>query len=192
MVDAAKNHEIYHQRVPAKAYRRFGSEEKAWRRTVVMGRMLLFAVGAASLAGCGLGGGGGTRVTTTSALAPSTTMSALAPSTTTGRQASIEARPPSGPLGTSFQLLGSKFQPGEKVAFEIDLPDGKTFKGQPHTATADGSVNAAYNTAAANPTGTYKLKATGDRGTKAIGTFMVTSPGSATTVPARASTTKKP
>jgi len=95
-------------------------------------------------------------------------------------------------LGTSFQLLGSKFQPGEKVAFAIDLPDGKTFKGQPHTATADGSVSAAYNTAAANPTGTYKLKATGDRGTKAIGTFMVTSPGSATTVPARASTTKKP
>jgi hypothetical protein len=144
-------------------------------------RITLLSLCTVALAACGSGGGGAAKATTTTSSAP-------ALSTTIGPQASIEVRPPSGAVGASFELVANRFQPGEKVVFEIDAPDGKTFKGQAHTATAAGSVNATYKTGPGNPAGTYKVRATGDRGTQSAGNFQLTSVGGATTIPGGATT----
>ncbi|MDP9074366.1 MAG: hypothetical protein M3N98_09365 [Actinomycetota bacterium] len=139
-----------------------------------MRRALVLLGCALVLAGCG--GGGGTTSGTT---LPAATL-AITP--TTVPQAAIEVRPPSGPVGTSFQLLGTRFQPAEKVGFEIDQPDGKVFTGKtPHTAAADGSVTASYLVTSNNGVGVYQVKATGDKGTHATGQFEVTASASATT-----------
>lgn len=142
---------------------RGGQGSAACRRT------LTFAVCCLTLAACG--SGGHSTPTTTS------TSSTIAPSTAAGPQkTSIDVVPPSGPTGTTFQLHG-RFSPQEKVAFEIDLPNGKTFKGQSHTSSADGSVSTSYRTTATDPAGTYQVQATGDQGEHLTGQFDVTAAG---------------
>ena len=129
--------------------------------------MLPLAVCGLTLAACG--SGGGSTPTTTSTSAAST------PSTAAGPQKTIDVIPPSGPTGTTFQLHG-KFSPQEKVAIEINLPNGTTYKGQSHTANADGTVSASYRTAATDPAGTYQAQATGEHGEHLTGRFEVTGP----------------
>jgi hypothetical protein len=121
------------------------------------------------VAGCGLIGGSSSSTTTTAVTAAPT----IPTTTTTVPQASLEVRPPAGPIGTSFQLLVTRFQPAEMVIFEIDFPDGKVFKGKAHKVAADGTVTAPYSTTG-NPAGTYQVKATGDKGDTAAGQFDVT------------------
>lgn len=130
------------------------------------------AVCCLALAGCGLGGGDSPKQTTTS----QTTV----PPASVPKPAGIEVTPPSGPTGTTFKI-SAKFQPQEKVSFEIDLPDGKTFKGGSHTAAADGTVDASYRTSQADPVGTFQVKAIGDHGDSNTGQFEVTSGGAPTT-----------
>lgn len=96
--------------------------------------------------------------------------------------------PASGPLGTTFQIH-AKLNPQEKVAIEIDLPNGKTFTGQAHTAAADGAVNTVYRTTMTDPAGTFQVKATGDHGDQSIGHFTATLAGAAATTKARATST---
>ncbi len=56
--------------------------------------------------------------------------------------ANIVIRPPQGPVGTTFTLIGTNFKPGETVTFQILFPDPShpAFQGQPHKATPDGAV----------------------------------------------------
>ncbi len=143
--------------------------------------VLVVAAWAAVLAGCG-GGGSKTAATTT-------TPPTAAATTTTVPGPSVDVQPPSGPVGTSFQLTASRFQPTETVIFEIDFPTGKVFKGQAHKATADGTVTAPYRVTTGNPAGTYQVKATGDKGSQATGQFVVTSGSTVTTVAGHTATT---
>ena len=81
--------------------------------------------------------------------------------------ANIVIRPPSGPVGTAFTLIGTGFKPGEAVTFEIDFPDGKKFgPGQPHPTTPDGALQAPYKSTPGNPQGTYTVKAVGNMATE--------------------------
>ncbi|MDQ6618068.1 MAG: hypothetical protein M3083_25810 [Actinomycetota bacterium] len=157
-----------------------------------MRRIALSALCLVVLVACGSGG---------SAPKATTTVPPPTITTTTVPSAAVEVRPPSGPIGTSFQLLGSRFQSGEKVTFQITFPDTKTFKGPAHPAAADGTVIASFRVTTGNPAGTYQVTASGDKGTQATGQFQVT-PGAitattvaghiTTTVAAHATTTKKP
>jgi hypothetical protein len=80
-------------------------------------------------------------------------------------------------------VLGTRFQPGEAVTFEVHSPDGKTSKpSAPYTATRHGNMLASLKIRLGLPTGTYQVDATGDKGTRATGRFEVT-PGVATTAP---------
>jgi hypothetical protein len=138
---------------------------------------------AALTAACGSGGGSKTTTTT----APATTTTVPKP------VASIEVRPGQGQIGTSFTLIGTGFKPGETVTFDISFPDNRApFKGQPHKTTPDGAVQTTYRATAGNPSGTYKVEATGDMGTTGEGSFVLGgAPGGGSTTPttsARATT----
>jgi DNA-directed RNA polymerase, sigma subunit (sigma70/sigma32) len=86
--------------------------------------LVVAALGAAAL-GTACGGGGGSKSTTTTS-APSTTLPKPV--------ANIEIRPASGPVGTTFTLIGTGFKPGETVTFQVVFPDPAhpPFAGQPH------------------------------------------------------------
>ncbi len=137
------------------------------------------------LAACGAGG----VVRDKRPAAPPTTTS---PPTTAAAQDTVEVRPPAGPAGTVFLFRGAKFQSGQKVAVEIDLPGGQVYKGQAHTATPDGMVKASYRTSASDPAGTYQVKVISAGGRNDAGHFEVTGPGPAATSAPKAPTTKKP
>ncbi len=77
--------------------------------------------------------------------------------TTTGRSVRLE-------------LVGA--QPLESVTFQIDSPTG-TFTGPAHTAPSEGTVTTSYSVAADATPGTYRVTATGDRGTTAQASFRV-------------------
>jgi len=98
----------------------------------------------------------------------------------TGRKGTLTAVPPTGPVGTAFALRAAGLKPGEAMTFEIDPPKGHPFIGPPHTAGPDGAVTSTFTPQAGDAPGTYKLKATGDRGTRATATLVI-EPGSATT-----------
>ena len=102
--------------------------------------------------------------------------------------ANIEIRPSSGPVGSTFTLIGTGFKPGETVTFQVVFPDPAhpPFVGQPHKTTPDGAVQTTYRATAGNPNGTYTVKATGDMGTTGENTFVLG------TVPATTAATAKP
>ncbi|MBV8980498.1 MAG: hypothetical protein JO086_06335 [Acidimicrobiia bacterium] len=133
------------------------------------------------LAACG--GGGGSKTTTTSA----------APTTIPKPVANVEIRPPQGPVGTKFTLIGTGFKPGETVTFQVLFPDPShaPFPGQPHKATPDGAVQTTYTATPGNPNGTYTVKATGDMGTEGQNTFVLGSTA-ATTASSTAKSTTTP
>jgi LysM repeat protein len=66
-----------------------------------------------------------------------------------------------------FTLVGA--DPNEVVTFVITSPDGSTYTGSPHVASASGVVKATYTTSLSS--GTYRLTATGERGTTALIAF---------------------
>ncbi len=80
--------------------------------------------------------------------------------------------PVKGPQGQKFALnvIGSK--PSEVIRFEIDSSTGKHI-GPPHTASTDGAVTTKYQTSVASATGTYKVIASGNKGTKTKASFVV-------------------
>jgi hypothetical protein len=98
----------------------------------------------------------------------------------TSRKGTMSAVPPSGPVGTAFALHAAGLKPGEAMTFEVDPPKGKPFIGPPHTAGPDGTVSSTFTPQAGDTPGTYKLKATGDMGTRATGTLVI-EPGAAPT-----------
>ena len=137
------------------------------------------------LAACG--GGGGSKTTTTSA----------APTTVPKPVANVVIRPPQGPVGTKFTLIGTGFKPGETVTFEVLFPDPShpPFTGQPHPTTPDGAVQTTYTATPGNSDGTYTVKATGNMGTDGQNTFVLgaataTSTATASTQPASTSTSR--
>lgn len=78
--------------------------------------------------------------------------------------AQLTVAPPDGIAGTPLMFSVVSAKAGEAVTFEIVRPDGSVFMGSPHTASQDGAVTTKYNTSGDAP-GTYKVVATGDRGT---------------------------
>jgi hypothetical protein len=133
------------------------------------------------LAACG--GGGGSKSTTTTSGPPTTLPKPVA---------NIEIRPASGPVGSTFTLIGTGFKPGETVTFQVVFPDPAhpPFAGQPHKTTPDGAVQTTYRATAGNPNGTYTVKATGDMGTTGENTFVLgTATATSTSTTARAATT---
>ena len=97
---------------------------------------------------------------------------------TVTRKGTVSATPPAGGVGTAFALRAGGFLPGEALTFEIDPPKGRPFIGPAHTAAPDGSATGTYTPQGGDPPGTYTLKATGDRGTRASASLVVE--GSAT------------
>lgn len=93
---------------------------------------------------------------------------------TPGRAGTVTISPPSGKAGTAFSLNAGGFRPGEKLTFEIDTPNHQRFVGPSHAAAADGHAAGAYTPQATDPPGTYQVKATGDRGTHATGSLVIT------------------
>ena len=65
---------------------------------------------------------------------------------------------------SGFELTLTGVQPGEPVTFAINLPDGSTYTGSPHVASADGEVTTTYQTSIGP--GVYGVVATGDQGTR--------------------------
>lgn len=146
-----------------------------------MRRLAIVVIGAVALTACGIGQSA-TKATTT-VPPPKATTSTVPPAT-------VDVQPVSGPIGTSFQLAGTRFKSGEMVTFQIVFPDTKSFKGPAHTASATGAVSATFRVTTGNPLGKYQVTAVGDKGTQASGAFDVTS-GAAptTTIAAHATTT---
>ncbi len=88
--------------------------------------------------------------------------------------------PPDGQAGQAFQLKLTGSVPSETITFEIGSASGK-YTGGPHTASADGTVTATYQTAPAGPTGIYNVTATGNLGTMVRATFVVAAATTAST-----------
>jgi LysM repeat protein len=80
--------------------------------------------------------------------------------------------PPHAQPGQAFQLKLTGAVPSETIRFEIDSATRK-YTGGPHTASADGSVTATYQTDLAGPTGIYNVTATGSLGTTSQARFVV-------------------
>jgi LysM repeat protein len=81
--------------------------------------------------------------------------------------------PTDAPAGETFKFNVNGAKAGEVVLFEIDIPGGRKFTGQPHTASQDGIVSASYQTDSGNDAGTYTVVANGDRGTSLRATFRI-------------------
>ena len=125
--------------------------------------------------------GGGSK----SSAATSTTVRAT---TTTIAPLAVTVTPPSGGVGTVFTFKVQGFESGEHLHFEVVFPDGHTFVGQSHPINGDGTYAAPYTSTKGNPTGTYTVKAIGDQGSTAEGTFELMSGAAA---PATTTTTAK-
>ena len=133
------------------------------------GRLVVAVIACAvGVAGCGSPRRATAPSTSTSAAAP------VGPATPPVSTATLSIAPTSSPVGTSFALHLSGAKPAEQVTFKIDFPNGKSFTGQPHTAGADGGIVANYVSTSGNPTGIYRVTATGNRGTAANAQFTVT------------------
>ena len=145
-----------------------------------MRRLAVLVICAVSLTACGIG---------QSATKATTTVPPPKATTTTVPPATVDVQPASGPIGTSFQLAGTRFQSGEMVTFQIVFPDAKSFKGPAHMASAAGAVTAVFRVTTGNPLGKYQVTAIGDKGTQASGAFDVTSGAAAPTTIAAHSTT---
>lgn len=131
--------------------------QRAWG---VLGLGLLVLVAA-----CG-GGGKSKADTTTTVRSTSTTVAALA----------VTVTPASGAVGTAFTFKVQGFESGEHLHFEVMFPNNShTFVGQSHPVNADGTYAAPYTSTKGNPTGTYTVKAIGDQGSTAEGSFELTS-----------------
>jgi LysM repeat protein len=101
-------------------------------------------------------------------------------SLTEGQRLMIPAKPPllltitpsRTPPGGGVRLVLTGAKPSETVRFAIESPTG-VFNGPPHTASDTGTVSTRYTPALADPTGTYRVVASGSEGTTAEGSFQV-------------------
>ena len=87
----------------------------------------------------------------------------------------LVVRPSVGQRGQEFHLRLTGAHPSETITFEIRSPKGK-FTGPPHSASTDGAVATTYQTAFADPTGTFDVTVTGNQGTTATAIFFVRDP----------------
>lgn len=140
---------------------------------LVRARVPLVAVVLIALAACG---GSGSKKK--AAPPPPTT------TTTTAPQPTVTVTPNAASPGTKLTLAVSNFAAGDNVTFEIDMPGGRKFTGQPHTIAADGTSTASFLITAQNPAGDYLVRATATKGQVAEGHFAVTAAGGATTTSA--------
>jgi LysM repeat protein len=100
---------------------------------------------------------------------------------TVGQMLVIPSRPPiqltvtpaDAPAGGTFQLTLTGAQPGETVTFEIDRQGGGKFTGPPHTAAADGTVTATYQSGLSDAAGTFLVVARGNQGASAEAALRV-------------------
>jgi LysM repeat protein len=77
----------------------------------------------------------------------------------------LVAKPLTGGDGPGFRLTLRGAEASEPVVFSIGSPDGTTFTGSPHVASAKGTVTTTYNTDVGP--GVYTVVASGDHGTRA-------------------------
>jgi LysM repeat protein len=77
--------------------------------------------------------------------------------------------------GAAVELTLVGAEPSELVTFVITLPDGSTYTGARHSASAEGVVATTYTAELA--TGVYTVTATGERGTNAETAFHLDPPG---------------
>jgi LysM repeat protein len=87
----------------------------------------------------------------------------------------IEAKMADGVDGAAVKLTLVGAEPSELVTFVITLPDGSTYTGSPHAASAYGVVVTTYTAELA--TGVYTVTAAGERGTNAETAFHLEPPG---------------
>jgi LysM repeat protein len=106
-----------------------------------------------------------------------------APPPTHPGQANLTISPPVGPIGQVFSLTLTGTKPGETITFQIARPDGSSFTGPAHTASASGQVTAGYATSAGEAAGQYRVTAKGNQGTSAQASFQVSLTATTTTSP---------
>jgi hypothetical protein len=104
----------------------------------------------------------------------------VAATTTTTRFIVVAVAPEAGPIGTTFNLVGVGFTPGDDVTFVIEFPNGQRFPGQPHVVAQNTTVIATYRATPGNPVGDYTVRATSTRNESVQGKFTVLGPGGAT------------
>ena len=109
----------------------------------------------------------------TTAPSPSSSSSIATTTSLPAGPAALVISPSHAQVGNVFNIKLTGAKSGEAVTFEIDSPGGRKTTGQPHTAEADGSVEASYLTTQANGPGQYTVIATGNLGTSARGTFSI-------------------
>ena len=83
--------------------------------------------------------------------------------------------PAEGDAGQAFEFKLTGAVPSETITFEIDSAAGKYTGGQ-HTASADGTVTASYQSTLAGPGGAYNVTAIGNLGTTVRAGFLVAAP----------------
>ncbi len=86
----------------------------------------------------------------------------------------IDAKLVGGRTDSGFDLTLVGALPSEVVTFVITLPDGSTYTGAPHVASGYGVVTTTYT--AQIGLGTYRVTATGERGTNAESIFHLDQP----------------
>ena len=104
----------------------------------------------------------------------------VAATTTTTRFIVVAVAPEAGPIGTTFNLVGVGFTPGDDVSFVIEFPNGQRFPGQPHVVAQNTTVIATYRATPGNPVGDYTVRATSTRNESVQGKFTVLGPGGTT------------
>lgn len=105
---------------------------------------------------------------------------AVPATTTTTRYIVVAVAPEAGGIGTTFNLVGVGFTPGDDVTFIIEFPNGNRFPGQPHVVAQNATVIATYRATPGNPPGDYVVRATSTRNETATGKFTVLGPGGTT------------
>ena len=104
----------------------------------------------------------------------------VAATTTTTRFIVVAVAPEAGAIGTTFNLVGVGFTPGDDVTFVIEFPNGQRYPGQPHVVAPNTTVIATYRATPGNPVGDYTVRATSTRNESVQGKFTVLGPGGAT------------
>jgi hypothetical protein len=104
----------------------------------------------------------------------------VAATTTTTRFIVVAVAPEAGAIGTTFNLVGVGFTPGDDVTFVIEFPNGQRYPGQPHVVAQNTTVIATYRATPGNPVGDYTVRATSTRNESVQGKFTVLGPGGAT------------
>lgn len=104
----------------------------------------------------------------------------VAVTTTTTRFIVVAVAPEAGAIGTTFNLVGVGFTPGDDVTFVIEFPNGQRYPGQPHVVAQNTTVIATYRATPGNPVGDYTVRATSTRNESVQGKFTVLGPGGTT------------